>query len=72
MGNGGPFLGGKAQPGRDADHSPPTSAEVKYEQELYLLFPHVPPWHVAGQLYFTFYVISYHINFSYTGNCVIS
>jgi hypothetical protein len=23
-------------------------------QELYLLSPHVPPWHVAGQLYFTF------------------
>jgi hypothetical protein len=25
MGTGGPFLGGKAQPGRDADHSPPSS-----------------------------------------------
>jgi hypothetical protein len=23
--------GGKARPGRDADHSPPSSAEVKYE-----------------------------------------
>jgi hypothetical protein len=22
---------GKARPGRDADHSPPSSAEVKYE-----------------------------------------
>jgi hypothetical protein len=31
MGTGGPFPGGKAQPGRDADHSPPSSAEVKYE-----------------------------------------
>jgi hypothetical protein len=29
---------------------PPSSAEVKYEQELYLLSPHVPPWRVAGQL----------------------
>jgi hypothetical protein len=29
MGNGGPFPGGKARPGRDADHSPPSSAEVK-------------------------------------------
>jgi hypothetical protein len=46
--------GGKARPGRDADHSPPSSAEVKYEWELYLLFPHVPPRRVAGQLYFTF------------------
>jgi hypothetical protein len=24
-------LGGKARPGRDADHSPPSSTEVKYE-----------------------------------------
>jgi hypothetical protein len=28
---GGPFPGGKARPGRDADHSPPSSAKVKYE-----------------------------------------
>jgi hypothetical protein len=27
MGTGGPFPGGKARPGRDADHSPPSSAE---------------------------------------------
>jgi hypothetical protein len=25
MGTGGPFPGGKARPGRDADHSPPSS-----------------------------------------------
>jgi hypothetical protein len=31
MGTGGPFPGGKARPGCDADHSPPSSAEVKYE-----------------------------------------
>jgi hypothetical protein len=31
MGTGGPFLGGKARPGRDADHSPPSSAEVVNE-----------------------------------------
>jgi hypothetical protein len=31
MGTGGSFLGGKARPGRDADHSPPSSAEVKNE-----------------------------------------
>jgi len=39
MGTGGPFPGGKARPGRDADHSPPSSAEVMNEQELYLLSP---------------------------------
>jgi hypothetical protein len=31
MGTGGSFPGGKARPGRDADHSPLFSAEVKYE-----------------------------------------
>jgi hypothetical protein len=31
MGIGGPFSGGKARPGRDADHSPPSSAEVVNE-----------------------------------------
>jgi hypothetical protein len=49
--------GGKALPGRDADHSSPSSAEVKYEYEyeyeLYLLSTQAPVWRVAGQLYFT-------------------
>jgi hypothetical protein len=31
MGTGGPSPGGKAQPGRDDDHSPPSSAEVENE-----------------------------------------
>jgi len=31
MSTGGPFPGGKARPGRDADHSPPSSAEVDNE-----------------------------------------
>jgi hypothetical protein len=31
MGTGGPFPGGKARPGRDADHSFPCSAEVVNE-----------------------------------------
>jgi hypothetical protein len=31
MGTGGPFPGGKARPGRDADHSPQSSAEVVNE-----------------------------------------
>jgi hypothetical protein len=37
--SGGSFPGGKARPGRDADHSPPSSVEIKKEQELYLLSP---------------------------------
>jgi hypothetical protein len=31
VGTGGPFPGGKARPGRNADHSPPSSAEVVNE-----------------------------------------
>jgi hypothetical protein len=31
MGTGGPFPGGKARPGRDADYSPPSSTEVVNE-----------------------------------------
>jgi hypothetical protein len=31
MGTGDPFPGGKARPGRDADHLPPSSAEVVNE-----------------------------------------
>jgi hypothetical protein len=34
--------GGKARPRCDADHSPPSSAEVKNEQDLYLLSPPPP------------------------------
>jgi hypothetical protein len=31
MGTGGPFPEGKSRPGRKADHSPPSSAEVENE-----------------------------------------
>jgi hypothetical protein len=31
IGTGGPFPGDKARPGRDADHSPPSSAEDENE-----------------------------------------
>jgi hypothetical protein len=58
MGTGDPFPGGKSRPGRDADHSLPSGAEVKNEYELYLLSPQAPPWHVAGQLYFTFTLVT--------------
>jgi hypothetical protein len=54
MGTGGPFPGGKARPGRDDDHSPPSSAEVVNEYELYLLSSQAPSWRVEGLLYFTY------------------
>jgi hypothetical protein len=43
--------------GREADHSPPSSAEVKEWVELYLHFPNTPSWRgvqlgrARGQLY---------------------
>jgi hypothetical protein len=46
----GSFPGDNSRPGRDADHSPPSSAEVKNEYELYILSPQAPPWRVMGQL----------------------
>jgi hypothetical protein len=55
MGTGVLSVGGKARPGRDADHSPLSSAEVVNELELYLLSPQAPPWRVEGLL-FTFRV----------------
>jgi hypothetical protein len=36
--------GGNARPGRNADHSPPSSAEVKNEYELYILSPLTSAW----------------------------
>jgi hypothetical protein len=50
VGTGGPFPGTKARPGRDSDHSSPSSVEVDNEQELYLLSPQGPAWRVLGQL----------------------
>jgi hypothetical protein len=52
MVTGGPFPGGKALPWRDSDHSPPSSAEVGNEYDLYLLSPQAPPWRVVGQVLF--------------------
>jgi hypothetical protein len=37
---------GAKQPGREADHSPPTSAEVK-NMWIYTSTPHTPSWHNA-------------------------
>jgi hypothetical protein len=33
------------RPGREADHSPPSSAEVKECVELYIHSPNTPSWH---------------------------
>jgi hypothetical protein len=47
--------------GREADHPPPSSAEVKEWVELYLHFPNTPSWRGAqlggaqGQLYLYLY-----------------
>jgi hypothetical protein len=49
MGTGGPFTEGQARPERDADHSPPSSAEIR------ALFPSASAWRVAGQILFSFY-----------------
>jgi hypothetical protein len=54
MDTGGPFPCGKERPGRDADHSPQSTAEVKNEYELYLISPVVPAWRVAELLCFYF------------------
>jgi hypothetical protein len=50
MGTGGPFPGAKVRPRRDADHSPPSSAEVDDESSGYSFYPQAPSWRVAGQL----------------------
>jgi hypothetical protein len=39
MGTGCPFPGAKARPGRDADHSPPSTVNVENEYELYDISP---------------------------------
>jgi hypothetical protein len=57
MGAGSPFPRGKARPGRDADRSPPSSAEVENESELFLLFPQAPSWRVVGQFFFQTYPV---------------
>ncbi|KDR21663.1 hypothetical protein L798_03788 [Zootermopsis nevadensis] len=44
----GSFPEGKARLGRGADHSPPSIAEVKNEQEIYLLSHQVPTWRIVG------------------------
>jgi len=40
-------LPGVKRPGRETDHSPPSSAEVKGRVELYLHSPNMPSWRGA-------------------------
>jgi hypothetical protein len=47
MGTGGGSFPGVKRPGREADHSHPSSAEVKEWVELYLNSPSKPSWRGA-------------------------
>jgi hypothetical protein len=52
---------GKKRPGREADHLPPSSADIKESVELHLHSPNTPPWHGAQLKHrdnFTFIVLS--------------
>jgi hypothetical protein len=50
MGTGGSRPAGNMRPGRDADHSPPSSAEVKKERGYTSSPPKLTSWLVAGLL----------------------
>ena len=43
------FTGGKERPGRDVDHPPPSSAEVKERVKLYIYSPSRSSWPVLGR-----------------------
>jgi hypothetical protein len=68
MGTGGPIPGGGAWPGRDADHSPPSSAEVKNESRSYTSF-HPKRLHGVYQDHFTFYLNNTLYRVSIKGKC---
>jgi len=50
MGTGGPFPGGKARPGRDADHSPHLVPRSRMSRSYTSFPPQAPAWRVAGLL----------------------
>jgi hypothetical protein len=58
LGTRGSFHGVK-RPGREADHSPPSSTEVKEWVELYLHFPNTTSWRGAQSIGTTL-LLSYH------------
>jgi hypothetical protein len=51
MGTEVPFPGGKARPGRDADHSPHLVTGLRMSRSV-TLSPQAPPWRIEGLLYF--------------------
>jgi hypothetical protein len=55
MGTWGHFSGGKARPGRNANHSPPSNADVVNEYKLYLISPSTS----KGVLWYYFTFIAY-------------
>jgi hypothetical protein len=59
MGTAGTFCGGKARPRRDADYSPPSSAEVKNDRELYP--PLAPALRKLDSFFFYFYNLFIHV-----------
>jgi hypothetical protein len=66
-----PSLGLKL-PGREADHSPPSSAEVKKLVGLYLHYPNTPSWRGAQSNQKGTVTIYFYLNFySFTNNYVI-
>jgi hypothetical protein len=65
MGTRGSFHGGVKRLGRETDHSPPSSAEVKEYVELYLHSPTMPSWRGAqlrhrDNFNFTYYYYYYY------------
>jgi hypothetical protein len=61
---------GVKRPERKADHSPPSSAEVKERVELYFRSPNTPPWRGAQLRYrdtFTF-TFTFNLHFQLTNS----
>jgi hypothetical protein len=50
MGTGTSFPGNKVRPGRDADHSPPSSAEIKKERGYTSSHPQAPLMASSGSI----------------------
>jgi hypothetical protein len=65
-----PLCLGIKRPGREADHSPPSSAEVKDWRQLHLHSPNTPPWRGAQLKKSTGTPLPYFYVFTaYQGHC---
>jgi hypothetical protein len=61
---------GTKRPGREADYSPPTSAEVKEWVELYLHSPNTPPWRGDQLKHRDTFTFTFTFTFNFTmANC---